>query len=76
MLVWLRYVLGVWMLLMFPWLVLFIAPQYLAWVISKGYGQVNDRRALYLLPLLQLTADAAVLSGSLRGLLSRGRVLQ
>jgi hypothetical protein len=37
---------------------------------------VKDKRALYMLPLMQLTADLAVLSGSLSGMISKKRVLQ
>jgi len=74
--VWLRYLLAGSFLLSFPLLLLFIIPQYLAWVIGKGYMVVNDKRALYMLPLMQLTADLAVLSGSLAGMISKKRVLQ
>jgi glycosyltransferase involved in cell wall biosynthesis len=75
-LVWLRYLLAGSFLLSFPLLLLFFLPQYLAWVIGKGYMVVKDKRALYLLPLMQLTADLAVLSGSLAGMISKKRVLQ
>lgn len=71
--VWIRYFVGIYVLLRFPLLLLLIIPQYLAWVIGKGYAFVKDRRALLWLPLLQLTADAAVMSGSLVGLINRRR---
>lgn len=71
--VWIRYLLGLYFLLRFPLLLFLVVPQYLAWVIGKGHAFVKDRRALLLLPLLQLTADAAMMSGSLVGLINRRR---
>lgn len=75
-LVWIRYFLGILVLLHLPLLLLFFIPQYLAWVIGKGYLHVKDKKALYMLPLLQLTSDVAVMSGSLVGLLKRKAVIQ
>ena len=69
-LVWLRYLVGLWLLKVFPLLLIFLVPQYFAWVIGKGYAFVKDKRALLLLPFLQMTADVAVMSGSLVGILS------
>ena len=76
LLVWARYLLGILLLVTFPVLLLFILPQYLAWVIGKGYSYVKDKRALLTLPLLQLTADLAVMGGSLAGFFKRRGVLQ
>ncbi len=42
---------------------------YLLWAIQKNYRYVLDIRALYLLPAIQLTSDAAVIFGSVVGLL-------
>ena len=42
---------------------------YMLWAIRKNYRYVKDWRALYILPLLQFTADIAVLAGTVRGLL-------
>ncbi len=44
---------------------------YMIWSISKNYRYVNQLQALIYLPLLQFTADFAVLQGSLNGLISR-----
>lgn len=44
---------------------------YLIWSVKKNYRYVNDKRAFIILPLLQFTADAAVLSGTLIGALKR-----
>ena len=44
---------------------------YLVWSILKNYRYVQDFRALFWLPILQITADLSVLFGSLLGLLSR-----
>ncbi|MBI2031147.1 MAG: glycosyltransferase [Candidatus Levybacteria bacterium] len=43
---------------------------YLIWSIHKNYKYIKDLRALYILPILQLTADLAILSGSLIGLVT------
>lgn len=50
---------------------IFVVLLYLLWSAAKNYRYVNDLRALYWLPILQLTADAAVLMGSVIGILSR-----
>lgn len=42
---------------------------YILWSIKKNYRYVGDKRAIKILPLLQLTADGAVLSGTIIGLL-------
>ena len=44
---------------------------YLIWSIAKNYRYVRDFRALYWLPVLQITADLSVLSGSLIGFMSK-----
>lgn len=44
---------------------------YLFWAIQKNYKYVNDWLAFFILPLLQLTADLAVMSGTLIGLFKR-----
>jgi glycosyltransferase involved in cell wall biosynthesis len=40
---------------------------YFIWSIYKNYSYVQQYRAFYILPLIQLTSDAAVLCGSLLG---------
>ena len=44
---------------------------YIVWSISKNFRYVNDIRAFFILPLLQFTADFAVLHGTFRGILSK-----
>lgn len=48
-----------------------LAVPYLLWAIGKNYKYVKDVRAVYWLPLIQLTADIMVLFGTIVGLLSR-----
>lgn len=43
---------------------------YLYWAIIKNYRYVKKSKALFVLPVLQLTADLAVISGSIIGLLN------
>lgn len=69
--VWIRYLIVFWFAPFFPWVMLFFAIQYLGWVIGKGYPYVKDKRALIYLPLLQLTSDLAVMSGSIAGYIER-----
>lgn len=47
---------------------------YLFWAIKKNYKYVNDRLAIFILPLLQLTADMAVMSGTLIGLIKKSSI--
>ncbi len=51
--------------------VLFFAIPYLVWAIIKNYKYVKDLRAIFWLPILQLTADIMVIFGTTVGLLSR-----
>ncbi len=46
---------------------------YIAWVIKKNYRYVKNKKAFILLPLLQFTADAAVILGTTLGLLKRAK---
>lgn len=43
---------------------------YLLWAIRKNYNYVKDRKALFILPVLQLTADFAVMTGTILGLIN------
>lgn len=72
-LIWARYLIGLLILITFPLLLLFLIPQYIAWSIGKGYSFVKDKKAIIILPLLQITSDIAVISGSLVGLVIRVR---
>lgn len=42
---------------------------YIFWAIKKNYGYVKDKRAIFMLPLLQLISDIAVFSGMSVGFL-------
>lgn len=44
---------------------------YLSLAVIKNYRYVKDWRAIFILPLLQLTADIAVLTGSIYGIYKR-----
>jgi len=44
---------------------------YFLWAIVKNYKYVRDWRAIYWLPVLQLTADMMIIFGTVMGLLSR-----
>lgn len=46
---------------------------YTVWAIGKNYRYVSDYRAILFLPLIQLTADFAVILGSLYGIIMRRR---
>ncbi len=46
-----------------------LAVLYSLWSIGKNYYYINDWKALYYLPLLQITADFAVLWGTTTGLI-------
>lgn len=67
-LVWLRYLLAFLIILVEPrlfWLTFFL---YCLWSIQKGHQGRRDLRSIVWLPLLQITADTAVLSGSILGI--------
>jgi cellulose synthase/poly-beta-1,6-N-acetylglucosamine synthase-like glycosyltransferase len=49
----------------------YLAIPYLLWAIAKNYKYVKDIRAIFWLPILQLTADIMVIFGTIVGLLSR-----
>ncbi len=44
---------------------------YFFWAIMKNYRYVNDLRAVFILPVLQITADIAVMMGSMTGFMRR-----
>jgi len=55
------------LMLNFIFLILFV---YILWSIAKNYKYVKDIRALLFLPIIQLTSDIAVISGTIKGLFS------
>lgn len=67
--VWCKYLIALLFWFTFPPLLLFFLMQYLGWVIGKGYCYIKDKRAIFYLPLIQLVADLAVMSGSLSGII-------
>jgi len=50
-------------------LLLFVS--YLVWAIMKNYRYIDDEQAILYLPAIQLTADTAVMAGSIAGFLHR-----
>jgi len=59
--------------LQIPWLfipLIGLALVYLVWAVHKSYRYVNNRRAFYWLPVIQITADVTVLFGTIMGLLA------
>ncbi|MDP3987949.1 MAG: glycosyltransferase [Candidatus Levybacteria bacterium] len=48
---------------------LFLFFAYLVWAVLKNYRYVKHRKAFYILPVLQITSDAAVILGTLAGIL-------
>lgn len=53
-----------------PWAALLAVP-YIIWSIIKNYRYVRDLRAIFWLPVLQLTADMCVIFGTIIGTLSK-----
>jgi glycosyltransferase involved in cell wall biosynthesis len=52
------------------WVGIFLAfLMYCMWAISKNYKYINDWRAVYMLPILQLLSDFAVVTGTTLGLI-------
>lgn len=50
-------------LIIVPFIIIF----YLIWSVLKNYRYINDLKAIYMLPVLQFTADFSVLSGTIVG---------
>ena len=65
-----RYLAFIYLFFLTPY-VLVLVPVYLVWSILKNYKYVRDPRAIFWLPVLQITADLSVLFGSLVGLISK-----
>lgn len=68
-LVYLRYLLGIGFLVLW-FLFIFGILGYLGWAVWKNYRYVKHPLAFFYLPILQVTADLAVMSGTIKGLLS------
>lgn len=75
-LVFLRYILWLALLALFlltslnffAWILILSVIIYLVWAVKKNYHYVNDPRAVIILPVLQLTADASVIVGTIAGM--------
>ncbi len=50
---------------------LIFIPIYFIWAVLKNYKYVRDKRAIFVLPLLQVTSDIAVLMGTTFGIFKR-----
>ncbi len=78
-LIYLRYFIGFYFLFLCflerSWSGLLIFPAaivlYFIWVVKKNYKYVDDKKALLILPLLQITSDVAVLLGTTLGIAKR-----
>lgn len=78
--IFLRYILGIFLLVYviiskdmaagYGLLVLFVA--YYLWAIAKNYKYVNRPEAIFILPILQISSDLAVISGTLWGVINYG----
>jgi glycosyltransferase involved in cell wall biosynthesis len=55
---------------MFLWLLMVCILLYVVWAIKKNYRYVNHSLAILYLPTIQITADIAVLRGTILGMLS------
>lgn len=78
-LIYLRYFLGIYFLFLCALeksllglsIILILIPLYLIWAIKKNYKYVRNKKAFIFLPLLQITSDIAVLSGTSFGIARR-----
>lgn len=48
-----------------------LAIPYLVWSVAKNYRYINDIRAVFWLPVLQITSDLCVIFGTIMGVLSK-----
>lgn len=77
-LIFLRYIVGISILFLFLILksnliintLCLIFSAYILWSIIKNYKYVRDVRAVFYLPLIQITSDVAVLMGTIMGIIS------
>jgi len=51
------------------YLLISLSILYILWSIGKNYKYIDDWRAIFILPILQVTADVAVISGTTIGML-------
>jgi glycosyltransferase involved in cell wall biosynthesis len=76
-LIFLRYTVGIFLIVPYAIsksdlllnILFFIMPAYILWSIIKNYKYVGDSRAIFHLPLIQITSDVAVMVGTVRGLI-------
>ncbi len=68
LLIFLRYILGVILVFYYFNTLYLILFSYVVWAISKNYKYVREWRAVVFLPILQVTADIAVILGTIWGI--------
>ncbi len=74
-----RYILGIYLLMLtflyksLPGLIFIAACLicYVLWSVKKNYQYIKNKSAYYILPAIQLTADGAVIAGTITGVLKR-----
>lgn len=71
-LLFLRYYIFFFLFFLNHWTALLAIP-YLIWAVAKNYRYVKDLRAIFWLPVLQLTADICVIFGTIIGVLSKSK---
>jgi glycosyltransferase involved in cell wall biosynthesis len=77
-LIFLRYIIGIVLIIIYALLkshlilntLYIILFAYVLWSIIKNYKYVKDVRAIFLLPIIQITSDIAVISGTISGIIS------
>ncbi len=71
-LLFLRYYVFFFLFFLNHWTFVLVFP-YLIWAIAKNYRYIKDIRAIFWLPVLQLTADICVIFGTIMGILSKSK---
>ncbi|MBI5151121.1 MAG: glycosyltransferase [Candidatus Pacebacteria bacterium] len=66
-----RYVIGLVVYFFSPLLCILLFMGYMCWAVHKNYRYVHDTSALWILPLMQVGTDIAVMVGSTRGFVQR-----
>jgi len=63
-----RFLIGILLLIWNIKVLLLLLVVYLIWAISKNYRYIGDLKAIFILPVLQITADMAVIIGTVVGI--------
>lgn len=72
-LIFLRYIGGFYLGIVYPPVLLFLVCLYVVWAIKKNYRYIKHPLAFFYLPFLQVLSDIAVISGSIIGWYNRVR---